>query len=515
MKVLLIKPPYTRIRKMGQAPYFPLGLGYVAAVLEKNGFDVRIYHAENPRLPDENAMVDEEAIFHQRSRAQKLYHETINNDRHPVWEEVRTTVKNFKPDIVGISVLTVEVPSALKLSRICKEFNPDVPVVWGGVHPTFLPDEVLKYGPVDIVVKGEGEETFLALCKSLEDGGRDYGSVKGLAYKKDGEIRHTPMRPLIEDLDSIPFPATHLILYPESFNYKSMGSMIASRGCPWRCSFCSSRLFWEKKLRLRSPENIIAEIKEIKTRHNTNYIMFWDDSFSVSRKVVLGYCKGLVESGLNIRWRTATRANLVDDEVLGWMKKAGCVKLEIGVETGSPRMQRIIRKDVTNEMVKNAFSRIQANGIATGAFFMAGFPEEKMDDIEETFKLMHELDIEEIAYNIFDPMPGSELLEQCVKLGLVKKNADWSRFSFWPDSHFMKYVTPEEFKTKAVEIGRWVYNRNNRLPVKFRRVKSLVWFYIFNDPATLVRKVVDHIRRRMRSATLSAGKRDDMGSVKK
>jgi len=159
LKVLLIKPPYSRLKRSGQAPYFPLGLGYVAAVLEKEGFDVRIYHAENPRLPAEGIIEDEEAIFYQRSKAQKRYYDAINNENHPVWNEVKETIRNFKPDLVGISALTVEVPSALKISRLCKEYNPKMPVVMGGVHPTFLPEDVLKHDSLDVVVRGEGELT--------------------------------------------------------------------------------------------------------------------------------------------------------------------------------------------------------------------------------------------------------------------------------------------------------------------------------------------------------------------
>ena len=496
LRVLLIKPPYSRLKRLGQAPYFPLGLGYLAAVLEKTGYEVRIYHAENPRNPEESIIEDEEAIFHQRSMSQKRYYDAVSDNDHMVWKEVRQTIDDFKPDIVGISVLTVEVPSALRISRICKEYNPEMPVVWGGVHPSFLPEPSLKYDQVDLVVRGEGEMTFLEVCKKLEHGDRDLSGINGISYKKDGTVYHNPARPLIKEIDTIPFPANHLILYPESFNHKSMGSMIVSRGCPWRCSFCSSRLFWEKKLRMRSPENMIEEIRTLKERYNLKYIMFWDDSFSVQKKVILRYCKSLVDAKLDVVWRTATRADLVDDELLFWMKKAGCVKLEIGVETGSPRMQEIIRKDITNDLVRKAFDKIKSHGIATGAFFMAGFPEETPEDMELTFSLMKGLNIEEIAYNIFDPMPGSDLMDRCVELELIRRDPDWSQFRFWPDNHFMKYMNPEEFNARAIEIGNWVYTYNNSFAVKFRKVKALIWFYILHDPFELVRKTAHYLKRR-------------------
>lgn len=498
LKVLLIKPPYSRLKKSGQAAYFPLGLGYLAAVLDKENFDVKIYHAENPRFPGEVFMEDEEAVFYQRSKSQKRYFEVIKNDQHPIWNEIRKTLDDFKPDIVGISVLTVDVPSSLKVSEICKQYNSNMPVVWGGVHPTFLPEDVLQYSSVDFVVRGEGEKTFLGLCKNVEKKITDFSEVKGISYKKDGHIIHNPQQPLIEDLDTIPFPATHLILYPESFDYKSMGSMIASRGCPWRCTFCSSRLFWEKKMRFRSPENVVSEIKEIKERYGVRYVMFWDDSFSASRKTILRFCKKMTEAKLNVLWRTATRADLVDDEILYWMKKSGCVKLEIGVETGSRRMQKIINKDVDNSVIQQAFHNIKTNGIAAGAFFMLGFPEETLNDIEQTFCLMKDLPAEDFAYNIFDPMPGSELWNTCVKLGLVPRKVDFRQFHYWPDSHFMKHVSKEEFNSQAVKIGKWIYAYNNRLSNKFRRVKTLVLFLIVYDPILLLRKMIHHVKRRVK-----------------
>ncbi|WP_028324532.1 B12-binding domain-containing radical SAM protein [Desulfatirhabdium butyrativorans] len=496
-RILLIKPPYSRLKQVGQAPYFPLGLGYVGAVLEQAGFEVGIYHAENPRSENECIVEDEEAIFHQRSKAQQRYHDAVRDDSHPVWQEIRQTLTDFRPDVVGISVLTVETASALKISWLCKEYDSRIPVVWGGIHPTFMTDQVLGYGPVDMVVRGEGEMTFLELCSRIREGNLNITDIPGLSFKNEAnEIIHNAPRPLIKDVDSIPFPATHLLLYPESFHFKSIGSMIVSRGCPLRCTFCSSRLFWERRVRLRSADNIIQEIQSLQARHHAKYIMFWDDSFSINKEMVIKYCKRFIEAQLNVKWRTATRADLVDDELLCWMKKAGCVKLEIGVESGSPRIQKMIRKDVDNQIVQRAFKLIQKHHIATGAFFMAGFPEETEEDMQMSWDLMKALGIEEIAYNIFDPMPGSELLERCQELGLVPPEPDWAHFDFWPDGFFMKNMTPERFAEKATQIGKWVYAYNNRFSVKFNKLKALSWFYIKNDPVLFFKKAAHYIQRR-------------------
>ena len=177
-------------------------------------------------------------------------------------------------------------------------------------------------------------------------------------------------------------------------------------------------------------------MRQLRNDYDMRYVMLWDDSFSINRDIVLRYCQAIIDSGLEFMWRTATRADLVTEELLPWMKRSGCAKLEIGVESGSPRIQRLIHKDIDNNDVIRAFDLLKREHIPSGAFFMAGFPEETLDDLQQTFSLMKSIPCLEIAFNIFDPMPGSELLDTCVHLGLVPDKPDWSTFLFWPDNHF-------------------------------------------------------------------------------
>ena len=260
MRVLLINPPYTRLKGLGQAPAFPLGLGYIASILRQNGVETMIYQAENPRMKGETLNTEADATYRFRSLSERRYQSIIADDSHFVWREVMNSLQSFKPNVVGISLLSPMVASALKISRLCKIYNEDCAVVWGGVHPTFLPDQCLRYDAVDFVVRGEGEYSLLELCNVLSKK-EQLLSVKGLSFKVDGRVFHNPKRELIDNLDELPFPARDAVLYPDSFDFKSLGSMIISRGCPFRCSFCSSRNFWEKRERFRSPENIIREIQ--------------------------------------------------------------------------------------------------------------------------------------------------------------------------------------------------------------------------------------------------------------
>lgn len=501
MRVLLIRPPYTRLKGFGQSPYFPLGLGYIAAVLRDNGFEVKLYHAENPRQKCEDLVPDAESIFDFRSQSHRRYIDSIRNDDHFVWKEVEETLKAYRPDIVGISVLSVEVASALKISQICKKYNEQCKVVWGGLHPSFLTNECLANKEVDFVIRGEGEYPMLELCKTLDKGGA-LSAVESLSFRADGKVVHVPQSAPVANLDDLPMPARDCLLYPESYDFKSFGSMIISRGCPFRCTFCSSRNFWDKKVRFRTPDNIIREITSLQKTYGTKHIMFWDDSFTINKTLIMKYLQAIREAGLKINWKTATRADLIDEELLRMMAKTGCVKLEIGVESGSDRIKKLINKDVTNEQIKRAFEMINRCGIGTGAFFMAGFPEETVEDLDQTFQLMKELNNTELAFNVFDPMPGSSEYEKCIELGLVPKDADWNDFPFWPDAHYVRDIGRDGFTAYANRIAQWLFTRNNSIPVKFRRNRQLFMTLLRNDPQFLMRKIIQMIKRRVQVRSL-------------
>jgi anaerobic magnesium-protoporphyrin IX monomethyl ester cyclase len=503
MRILLIRPPYSRLRGSGHPAYFPLGLGYLAAMLEQAGFEVHIYNMELDTAPKHAEIIsDAEATFYQRSQEQKKYYQAVAQDDHPVWQELLEVLKTQKPDLVGVSLLSVEVAAARKVSQVVKSWSPHCWVVWGGNHPTFLPTECVSYPEVDVVCRGEGENTLVELCENLAKGPSDFRGIAGISFTHEGEVRHNPTRALISNLDEIPFPARHRLLFYDDFDHKNLGSMIITRGCPWRCAFCSSCNFWEKKVRFRSPANLVAELKQLQEGYDINYIMLWDDSFSINRDIVLRYCQAIINSGREIMWRTATRADLVTEELLPWMKRAGCAKLEIGVESGSPRIQRLIHKDIDNNDVIRAFNLLKKEHIPAGAFFMAGFPEETLDDLQQTFALMKSIPCLEIAFNILDPMPGSELLDTCVRLGMVPENPDWSTFLFWPDNHFMKYVTPEEFNRQAYDMAAWIYAFNNRWINLLRKKGYLSWFLLKKDPQFFFKKILQRFQKRVKVKSL-------------
>lgn len=492
MKTLLIKPPYTRLKGTGQAPYFPLGIAYIAGLLNKNGFDTKIYHGENPAPGEKSFAIEAGAEFANRSQGQRQIRQAIENPGHPAWVELREVLRQEKPDIVGVTLLSVEVASARHVTRIVQEELPDALVVWGGVHPTFMPESCLENPGVHAVVVGEGEYTFLDLCRAVANK-QDWREVDGLACKREGQFVRTPARAPVANLDGLPLPERSAVLFPERCDFQSLGSMIISRGCPFRCTFCSSRNFWDKKVRFRSPENVVAEIRTLKEQFGCSHIMFWDDTLTISEDTVRKYCDAIIESGLRITWKGATRADLLNPELVRHLRRAGCVKMEIGVESGSERIRERIKKDVTDEQIRGAFNLLAQHGIGSGAFFMAGFPEETLDDIMQTWELMKRLNVDEMAFNILDPMPGSDEYEKCIAMGLVPEDADWNDFPFWPDAHYVRDIDPETFTKTVVEIADWLFKRNNSLRHRFRRNRRMVLAMLRNDPRLLAGKILKKI----------------------
>lgn len=497
MKILLVRPPYTRIRGAGQVPYFPLGIGYVAAMLEQAGFETALYHADVASGREERILHDERDVFTQRSLAQQRYRTALQDDAHPVWREVEETLDRVRPDVVGVSLLSVEFPAALKISRLVKRRNPRTPVVWGGFHPTFMAASCLRHPEVDCIVAGEGERTAVELMRALADGARLDG-IAGLYLKApDGSVAFTGPRPLIESLDDIPPPARHLRLYPERYDPRAMGNLITSRGCPFRCAFCSCRNLWEKKYRRRSPANVVHELRTLTATYRTNHIFFMDDTFSLQKSYGLELCRAIRAAQLNVVWTTDTRVDRVDDELIRAMKQAGCVYLDLGVETGSDRMSALIKKDITREQVLHALALINRHGIATGVFFMAGFLTETLDDLEATFTLIKQCKPTHIALNVWDPMPGSELYEQAVTMGVISPEADWTRFPFWPDAHYAVPIPPETFLKKCNAIAAYVYAYNHSPLTYFRKIWPKIAALLWRDPAYLMFRLSLWARERL------------------
>ncbi len=496
-RVLLIRPPYTRLRGIGQAPYFPLGIGSMAAVLNAiPGVEAKIYYAEHPGPGEKPYIIDKKSVFESRSQAQKQYTKALQTDNHPAWVEAEHVLKNFKPDLVGLSVLTPETGSALKLTSLSKTLLPDTPVIWGGVHPSFEVSATLALPGVDYVIAGEGERTLAETVNVLR-AGNDPSSIPGV-FARNRPVGDICGRTLIENLDELPPPDHSAVLFPERFTPVAMGSLMHSRGCPWRCGFCSSRRFWNEEVRFRSAEAVVDEIRKINRDYEIRVFTFWDDAFTIDRRLTEELCEAILKSSIKIAWRTATRLDLLDDALLRLMRKAGCFQIELGIESGSPKISELIRKDIDLDSAPAIIDRANKHGIACGVFLMAGFPDETHEDLMLTLDFAKRIKPAEIVLNVFDPMPGSEQYERTVELGFLPDPIDFTHFPLWPDAHFMTNVSPDEFNRIVDKMSAYIFLYNSSRTALMRRARPEILQLLRTDRKVLFQKALRFFSRHLR-----------------
>jgi anaerobic magnesium-protoporphyrin IX monomethyl ester cyclase len=363
MKATLVNPPW---QFYTPSKLYPLGVSYLASHLIQNGCD-------DVRIVDLNLELTEPGDVFKRSV--KL-------------------VESTEPDVLGITCWTVHLLFCLEFVRLYKKRHPDVIIVLGGVHASFQPEEMLKLCPADIVVRGEGEETFVELLGAL-DKNSSLENVQGITYRKDGTIHHSPDRSLIKDLDEVPFPAYHLLPPIERYqplNRTSVFSIVASRGCPYKCIFCSTNKLW-KHQRRRSPENILKEIKWIANTFNLGFIRFEDDDLTANRQWALELFALLKDEA--IPFDCLTRIDRVDPELLKAMRDAGCQGIYHGIESASQRLLKLLRKGfppwVDEKYIKDLIMQEVELGMVPTASAMIGIPTETKEEVESTFELMSEI----------------------------------------------------------------------------------------------------------------------------
>ena len=483
MKILLIDPPFYRFIGYYNR-YFPLGLAYLAAILRKEGHEVLIYDADcnvNPSKMD----------FARLEDSYPLYLDSVKDDNHPIWQEMRERLRDFNPDMVGISVWTTFAASAFKLASICKQYDKSLPVVMGGPHISIKYEEVLKICPdVDFLVRGEGEETLLELAKAIDKRWKEknahFNDIKGISYIRNGETAHNPPREFVKDLDSVLSPARDLLLNKDSYNSEDMGLLMTSRGCPYNCSYCATSI-WERKTRYRSIDNVIEEIKLIMDKYGTRQFTFKDDSFTVNKKRVLGLCDRLIKENIKINWDCNTRVNLIDEEILKKMKQAGCNSIKVGIETGSEKILRLMNKKITFDQCRKAAKLFRKVGIHWTGYFMMGLPSETKEDIYLTLKFMMELKPDYASFSVYEPFPGTELFEIGIEKGLVQNERTLEDFcNISPKYYYVKDINRrvdtmdnKEFEELEFEIKKAFHKYNKGFTRLLSRARSRSKLYLY------------------------------------
>jgi len=433
----------------------PLDIGYCAAVLEKNGYNVHII----------------DSIF------KKNFYGTILN-----WK--------VRPSIVVIHLTTAAYEVAMKLARYFKEKYASK-IIFMGQHASALPDTlVFKNSPVDICMIGEAEKTILDVCNSLSRNKKNFRKIRGIAFfdsERNSFVKTKPQR-LIEDLDSLPYPkhewfsnGLYRIYYPSASKKTKWGFIIATRGCPYKCIFCSPtlRVSYGKKFRKRTPRNVVDEMEYITNRFGVKSIFFLDDNFSFDQKWVLALCKEMKRRKLNVRWAAQIKLNHINREMLKEMKSSGCETLCFGVESGSDRILNILRKGITVREIKKSSSMINKEDMFTVCFFMIGCPTETMEEIEKTFKLALEIDSDLIQVAFFTPYPGSPIFEK------FRKKFLFSRFSHYDTLIHNFSNVPSGRLMRAQKEFYWKYYA--RPSFILRHWKNLLRIGVMNE-MELVRK---------------------------
>lgn len=411
MKTLIINPP---IREWSKPNVFPLGLGYIAAVLLRAGHAVEVMD--------------------------------INGYR---WDKkkVEELIKNAKFDVAGIGGLVTIYKYVKWLVKIIRKYHPNTKIIVGGSVGASIPRVMLENNQVDIVCMGEGEETVAELFKVLENNG-ELSGVKGICYKdKTGEIRTTPKRPPIKDLDTLPLPAWDL--FPMDIYLKNpVGApnknkwadgeaendvplsmnIFATRGCPYQCIYCYHDFMGDGH-RHRSAKNIVNEIETLLNRYNVQYFHFIDDELVASRDFVFDFCNKMNELrkkvNKDLTWGCAGRVNLMTEEMIIAMKEAGCVFIGYGIESGSQTMLDLIKKRVTVEQAKKAI-RLTGKHLGWVDFsLMIGYPGETHETIKETIDFCKELNISPEVIFFITPYPGTELYRMSLETGKIVNEEEY------------------------------------------------------------------------------------------
>jgi len=363
------------------------------------------------------------------------------HDRNCSKTEIETILTSFKPDIIGLSVLTGEcILDAIKISKIAR--SKEIKVVWGGVHPTLFPEQPLKEKIADYVVRNEGELTMLELANALEKG-KKLSGIEGLSYITNTS-HHNRDRPFIEDLDTVPKFPWHL-LNLENYITKGVGlrkaiTLNTSRGCPYRCTFCYNQLVSKRRWRTMSVERIMEYILFLKEKYGINYINFLEDNFAVNRNRLDMLCDAIDSEKIDLKWECEMRVNTANKNLLTTMKKGGCMTIGFGVESGSQRMLDFMKKDITIEQVFNAFDLCKKLNIYADIYLMCGLPTETPQDFEKTIKLLNHVTYRSCDLMVYRPYPGTPMYEYCVQHKLFSPPQSLKEWSEISDQHHPRFT---------------------------------------------------------------------------
>ena len=414
MKTLLMVPPFYRLLG-GHNNWVNLGPAYLAATLDRNGHEVKVYNADH-------VSGGKDLNLREVFEGNRIYRGIMGDPDHPLWDEIMRTVVSFEPDLVGISInFTMIAKATAKFTERIKAWRPGVKIIVGGPHATIAPEETLSDPHVDYLARREGERTLLELVE-----GRPPEEILGLSFRApDGRIRHNADRPLIENLDEVPFPKLELQLIPIPDPRDNFGVIATSRGCPLNCIFCASPALWCGRVRYRSVENVMGEILDRRDRYGVDKYYFNDDNFNLDRKRTIRLCEEIIRSGLDITWICEAQLSAFTPPVLAAMRAAGCKRVKLGVESGSDRILKLMRKGTTKALIRRIVGMIRDAGIDYTIYALIGMPTETREEMLETYHFIEELDPSYVSLSVASPQYGTPLFDMMQEYGIRFTKDDW------------------------------------------------------------------------------------------
>lgn len=428
MKVLLIFPPLSvkerynkNIETGGNLP--PLGLCYMAAILEQKGYDVKIIDCP------------------------------ANNYTQ---EDVIKEIENFKPQWVGLTAITLLINRTTEITNLIKTKFPKIKILVGGPHATIMPKETLKQTKASAVIVGECEEVLADIIK---------GKIKTKI------INAKP----VKNLNKIPFPARHLLdmkkytSLPNNYRYSSnVFQILTTRGCPFTCTYCASA---NGNFRQRSVENVIAEIKHLIDKYNIKEVAFWDDIFTMNKQWVIDFCDTLKKEKIKLAWSCETRLNLITEELAKKMKKAGCWNIFFGIESGVQELLDNVKKKTNLEIIRKGIKATKKAGLEVRGAFMLGLPGETPELARKTIDFAIELDPDYAQFSLTTPYPGTELYKTHTDWGVLDKN--FSKYHIWAPVFLPHgYKSFDELKAIQQEAFKRFYFRPKYIIKKMLKIRS-------------------------------------------
>ena len=381
---------------------------------------------------------------------------------------LKNNLENFRAKYVGFTATTAAIKNAYEMAKIIKEVYPETKIIFGGAHCAALPDEVISQSVVDLVVCGEGEITLYEILA-----GQDLSEIRGIIYKKDNEVIINVPRPRIMNLDELPFPAYDLLpmdkYYPAKGSYKKLPaiSMLTSRGCPGRCTFCNKTL--GNNMVFRSAKSLIAEIKMLQNDFGIKQIMFYDDTFTTHKENVKEFCELLLENKINLSWCCFSRVDFIDLDLLKLMKKSGCHQIMYGIESGNQNVLNSINKNIKIDLVKKIVQLTKKAKIDVRGAFMIGNPIETKATVLETLHFAIELNPEIAIFNITTPYPGTQMFEEAKALDLIM-TYNWDDYDLSKPVMKLPNITQEEILQLYHYCYKKYYFRPKYIVMRLRRL---------------------------------------------